>query len=340
MNYSEYKVEDFMLDESFQRYAGGKHPKDTAHWEEVLARYPEKKTEIEEAKKILGYLTFQGQPVPKEVFEEDLARIKAFMVTQPRQQFFRRYWMGLAASIGLLVLLGLGNYYLKFLHHKPESSISKNIKYIEKKVGKGHKLTTYLEDGSKVKINAESKLKIPQHFAADKREVYLEGEAFFEVARDTTRAFIIHTGHYRTTVLGTSFNIKAYPGEEIIKVAVATGKVMVEDSLTADNVELASNQMAVCQQRRIEKTTFDISEELGWKEDILIFKNADIKVLARELERWYGVKVELQNTRNIEKLFTGRFHNENLESILKGMGFALNFTYEIQSDTIRIQGKK
>jgi ferric-dicitrate binding protein FerR (iron transport regulator) len=98
--------------------------------------------------------------------------------------------------------------------------------------------------------------------------------------------------------------------------------------------------MAVCQQRRIEKTSFDVSEELGWKEDILIFKNADVKALARELERWYGVNVELQNTGNIEKLFTGKFHNENLESILKGMGFALNFTYEIQSDTIRIQGKK
>lgn len=341
MDYSKYEVEDFMLDESFQRYAVEKNTKDSAYWEEVMKRYPDKRAKIEKAQQILGYLTFQGQPIPEGVFEEDFSRIKTFITARSRHQFFlKKYWLGLAAGISIFILSGMGAYY--YFSHVPEAgqAATEGIQYIEKVVGKGQKLIVFLEDGSKVKINAESKLRIPQHFAAGKRNVYLEGEAFFEVAKDTTRPFIIHTRHYQTTVLGTSFNIKAYPGEEAIKVAVATGKVMVEDSLTADSVELAPNQMAICRQRQIEKTSYKAGEELAWKDDILVFKNADIRALARELERWYGVKIELRNTENIEKQFTGRFQDESLETILKGTGFALNFEYEIKGKNIIIKGKK
>ncbi len=116
------------------------------------------------------------------------------------------------------------------------------IVQIEKSTEPGQKLSFHLEDGTKVILNAGSKIWYPSNFNIHEREVILEGEAFFEVSKDASRPFRIVTESVVTTALGTSFNINAFPSNENIEIALVTGKVSVEGIIQSGNkTRLSSN---------------------------------------------------------------------------------------------------
>ena len=158
---------------------------------------------------------------------------------------------------------------------------------IESKADYGSKVNIRLVDGTQVKLNSGSKLTYPEEFTGVERRVTLTGEAFFEVAKNAKMPFIINTGNINTTVLGTSFNVQA-SGENEVRVAVLTGKVKVADTLNQQEVFLLPEDLAIVQTANgnITKTKFDAALEFGWKDGKLVFKEASLKEVLIQLEKW------------------------------------------------------
>ncbi len=214
---------------------------------------------------------------------------------------------------------------------------------------KGQKLRFYLPDGSVVWLNAGSKIKYPSTFGEKTRNVELEGEAFFNVVRDTTRKFIIKTGSIETVVLGTSFNVQALPEYNDIRVAVKSGRVLVENviqnpnqvSVLKDSVVLQPSQMAIFNkaENKLEMTDCNIDDIIGWKDGILVFNDADLSNVINDLERWYGVNFVVDSQIKTNHLFTGDFENNSLEYVLQGICYASDLNFKIDGNTVFLYEK-
>jgi hypothetical protein len=160
-----------------------------------------------------------------------------------------------------------------------------------------------LADGTEVWLNATTKLRFPFKFTGDKREVYLEGEAFFNVAKNAAQPFIVHTEKTDIQVLGTTFNVSAYKNS-ITSTALVTGAVTSKTGSTA--VTLKPGQAAVLNNNnKFDIQDFDSDEVLAWMKGIYIFQNTSLQDIGKVIERWYGVKVIIDNPAIAAKKFTG-----------------------------------
>jgi len=153
-----------------------------------------------------------------------------------------------------------------------------------------------LPDSTQVWLNASSTLEFPQHFKTDKREVTLSGEAYFDVRHAEQTPFIIHTGKISTTVLGTSFNIKAYPDRPHIIVSVSTGKVKV----SYDNIPLATlvkGQQVKVNSRlnTVEEKKIAPAEVAAWQKGNMSYDDEALEDIVADLERLYSVKIRIDN---------------------------------------------
>ena len=204
----------------------------------------------------------------------------------------------------------------------------------------GQKLSIQLSDGSRVILNSSSKLVYNDFFGSDERVVYLEGEAFFEVNRDTLRPFKVITGSISTTALGTSFNVNSFSQNKAIEIALVTGKVLIEEqSSTERSVLLIPGEMATFNKQAgdLSKSKFNIRDLTGWKDGIIVFRNARYGQVIEKLERWYGVEISEDRIPMKDWNFTGTFENENLENLLNTLQFEYEFTYQIDKKKVNIK---
>lgn len=200
-----------------------------------------------------------------------------------------------------------------------------------------------LPDSTVIVLNAGSTLRYPPVFAAGTREVTLEGEAFFDVAPDPRKPFIIHTGALNTTVLGTSFNITAYKSAAQVSVTVLTGKVAVMDTLSQQSVTLLAKQ----------KVTFDpgtaalltSTEEkpenaMAWSNGQLIFEETPLGEVVETLSRRYNVRITLTDQRLAGYRFNGAFETESLDDILKIITTLTKTSIKREGATIELVSKR
>ena len=168
----------------------------------------------------------------------------------------------------------------------------------------GGEFDMVLADGTRVWLNSATKLRYPTRFTGKNREVYVEGEAFFSVCKDSFHPFIVHTegGHVR--VLGTEFNLSAYPGERTIT-TLAEGKVEVNDKIS--KVCLKPGEQAICTKgaRFIEVKDVDVSLFTSWVKGVFEFENMSLLAISRQLSRWYGVSFQFEDEDCAERCFTG-----------------------------------
>lgn len=150
-----------------------------------------------------------------------------------------------------------------------------------------------LADGSKVWLNSASSLRFPVFFTSDTREVELKGEAYFEVSKDNKRKFTVRSGNQSVEVLGTRFNIKAYPDEPLINTTLIEGSIRVIQ-LTTKNSELLSpgDQSELGENIKVKR--INAQAEVAWKDGYFNFKNADIETVMRQLGRWYGISARYE----------------------------------------------
>lgn len=239
-------------------------------------------------------------------------------------------------------LLFIGMSYLAFLvveeHNVYVEDKVVSYHWIERNVRPGHKLELVLPDKSKVLVNSNSKIKFPSSFGPESRNIYLEGEAFFEVKKEADRPFRVYSGGLTTEVLGTKFNIRS--GKQKTDVALLEGRVKVSISEKAEEqLILIPGQLVAYYPKKPENlhnSTFDIENSFLWKDGIIRFDNESFKSIIQRLEKWYGVDFQVKGKVNLERTVSGSFANDNLKNMLTGLAFTLDFIYVIEKDFITI----
>lgn len=255
-----------------------------------------------------------------------LEKIKEKDIPQKSQQ----RWLTplkVAASIAAILVLAF------FLGHQPDEPV-KEIKYITKSTQVGQRATYKLPDGSTVYLNAGSSISFPERQEGSVRKVVLKGEAFFDVQRNPDKPFVVESANLRTQVLGTSFNIRAYP-EKDIAVTVVTGKVQVEPLRTTESGEskllLNPNEQAVysLDSDQLSFAKVDARKSLAWHSKELVFENMDMEEVLSMLEIRFDQRIILDNDAMGNCIIRkAKYEKESLETILKGLQSFLDFRYE------------
>ena len=197
--------------------------------------------------------------------------------------------------------------FLSYLPTDDVRVVAHEIVYNKLSIPRGGEYRIELEDGTKVWINSASRLQYPVVFSGDTREVYLEGEAYFEVRRDSSRPFIVHAGQQKVTVLGTSFGITCYGNEVNDYTTLVSGKVNVELEqgkqafMLEPGMQVEYNKVSgMVRERRV-----DVAEFVAWKEGKYVFKQKRLEDILSTLSRWYDFEVFYQNSEMKEVLFSG-----------------------------------
>ncbi|MCG8307194.1 MAG: FecR domain-containing protein [Cytophagales bacterium] len=375
MGYTNYRVEDFLEDDKFIEWILTNDPEINDFWESWIDGHPERKQALMDAKAILLNLDFKKHALTAEEKLELYNAIEAKTTHKDIQGAFEifRHYMGDAQSgaaqsgetgsksgsdqrpaevtdtyrgsskrswykvaallIAIVSLAGIIGYILYTTSSEPETLMTKEI---VKQNPKGQRLTTYLPDGSKVILNASSKLRYNSPFEGDRRMVELDGEAFFEVEKDTARPFIVAANGVTTTALGTSFNVNAKQ-EDRVEVALVSGKVRVTNSTMQSIVLIPGNFAVSSRLGDLVVRKFDQLEVVGWKDGILSFNESSFSEIIDKLEEWYGVDFKIDGGSINQVHYTSTYQNASLDEILKGVSFVYHFEYKISGDTVEIK---
>ncbi len=253
----------------------------------------------------------------------------------PAQGFARQLFLRVAAISVLGLLLGAAAYFVYAPQAKPTAA------YVQSIVPNGKKMTVRLADGTHVWLNAGSRFRYPKSFASATRRVFLEGEAYFEVMPDQGKPFMITSGSVTTTVLGTSFNVKAHPADSTVEVAVLTGRVSVKADSTRQTVLLPAQKAVYDLARnelRVEKAR-NPADYAAWREGGIILESVRMDGIARMLERKYGVTVRFANPATKNCRVTAKFGNVPLAKVLFAVCGAAGATYKTKGNRVVIKGK-
>ena len=256
--------------------------------------------------------------------------------TRPLHLFLR-----IAASLILLLALAIGGY--RLLTTQDADNPSTDL--VQKLNAKGVKSSIALSDGSKIWLNADSKIQYPAKFTGNTREVFLNGEAFFDVEKNPEKPFIIHLANGTIQVLGTSFNVKAYDDEEVVETSVATGKVAfiprTKKKIQSDTIFLTPNKKVVYELKTEQATTSSTAseEDKAWIEGKLIFRSMLFEDIAIALERNFGKRVVFLDQETAGYRLTGSFENNTLPEILYYLAKTKFFHYKISDEQILISSR-
>jgi transmembrane sensor len=272
------------------------------------------------------------------------------------------------AAIGLLLItLGIFGYF----YFRPSDQIS----YNEIITRTGQKAQVTLSDGTKIWLNASSKLRYPSNPKGNEVHVFLQGEAFFDVVHNEKRMFQVHASDLNIKVLGTAFNVKSYPEERIVETTLVRGKVRIEgkNERPEDFVILLPNQKASylgssaklivteSTNKNVQARSDDIVQvkaiasrsnativlsnhvntlfETSWKDGRLDFADEQFSSLIIKMERWFGVKIAIQDEKLEKVRYTGTFEKETIEQALHALSMSLPFKFDINKDSITIKSK-
>ncbi|MDW8850825.1 DUF4974 domain-containing protein [Flavobacterium sp. MMLR14_040] len=216
------------------------------------------------------------------------------------------------------------------------------VVYNTLKVPYGKRFKLQLSDGTVVNLNSGTTLKYPEQFGLNgKRNVYLTGEAFFEVAKDKTHPFIVHANKVEVEVLGTKFNVSAYPENPTVNSTLIEGSIQMAEAENKSNaVLIVPNQMATWQNNSKKITTkfVDTSIYAAWTKGDIAFKDTPFSTIAKIIERTYDVKIINENSDLARQSFTGsiKISESSVENILELLKRDTPFNYAINENTITI----
>ncbi|MCG8322656.1 MAG: FecR domain-containing protein [Cytophagales bacterium] len=250
-----------------------------------------------------------------------------------------------AAVMAFFVVTGLLAYY--FGHRSPKVMEDQyGMTEVIKSNPRGRKSTITLADGTTVYLNSESKIIYPDRFSDAIRIIQLEGEAFFEVAPDKNKPFIVRTNYLALRVLGTSFNVKTFNDSDEVTIALATGKVEITDAGTnkkaSETVTLNPGQAVIFNKTAAafgQISDFDPNYVYGWKDGLIYFDKASLREVIEKLERWYDVKIIVENKPSNKWVYKAYHKNESLELVLESMAHNEAFDFEIKDKLVTIKFK-
>ncbi len=196
----------------------------------------------------------------------------------------------------------------------------------------GQRARVQLGDGTIVRLNVGSRLRIPATFAVESREVFLEGEAYFDVASSPRHPFTVHAREAVVQVHGTAFDVLAYDDVDSVAVVVAEGVVSMraQRSPASAAVTLTAHQAGTLDAAgSVHVAPADPARRLGWLEGRLVFEDEPLREVGRTLERWYGLTVHVADAELGERRLTAQFADESITGVLKVVASALDARYEL-----------
>ncbi|MEM6377723.1 MAG: FecR domain-containing protein, partial [Bacteroidota bacterium] len=201
---------------------------------------------------------------------------------------------------------------------------------------RGQKRTVNLPDGSKIRLNYESQLKIPEKFADSARTVFLNGHAYFDIARKPDRPFIIYTENTKTQVLGTSFDINTSKKEGETEIIVTSGKVAFsEKGQEVNKVTLTVNDRAVLSaDRSISTSEVHANRLTAWIDNRIIFDGETLEEIIQVLEPWYDVQITVENEVLLTQDFKFSKDNPTISEVLDRLSFLGSFNYQMDGNKI------
>lgn len=356
-------IEELLADESFIGYCRASSPEDIRKWEWYVREYPEKRALIEHARE--QYLDLFNAIAAEDLDEQAAAlrqRLDAVQTApvismlepgRTRARFF--FFLKAAAAAVVVFLLG---YYGFQQVDLPEADALRGFEALN-----GERKSIQLPDGSVVTLNAGSTVQLGSGFGESTREIFLQGEAFFDVKSDPRSPFIVHTPAVDVKAVGTAFNVKAYPNDKIVETSLISG--VVEVTLKEKNnakLFLRPNQKVQWKLAEPEKgasqelalsapeeksvaiadmvlTDLGEPKEIAWTQNKLVFDNDNFSDIGSLLERWYGVKMEFVDQDIRDYRFTGIFEKEELGTVLRVLKESRDFNYEVirgNTTTVRL----
>lgn len=347
------RLDDFLNDDDFRRWVLEENKNDrNLYWSGWAANNPDKAGRFRQAIQVLESLRDESVPWAEERKIRTLRNIRSAIrkaqgaretnILQPRDWYrLPRVWYKTAAAAAILLFFSLAVWQLGRDSHVPSSEIAFSD-WVTESNKSGQRSEVVLPDGSIVALNAESELKYDRlDFGKGHRDVFLTGEAFFEVRKNPESPFRVHSNELITTALGTSFNIRAY-ADLLTRVQLATGRVSVnrdrKSSPAGEAVLLEPGQEAVLgRDEKLQVRHIAVSRIDAWRNGILLFDRTPFREAVKTLERWYGVEITVKGLGAGEPVLTGRFDNEQLGKTLESMQFSLGFRYTIDRRWVMIE---
>ncbi|MGA2408118.1 MAG: FecR domain-containing protein [Bacteroidales bacterium] len=244
---------------------------------------------------------------------------------KPRQKLIRIYMN--AAAILLLPLLIAGGLVFSYLGNHGKSTTDQLVSSTIY-APLGARVSFNLPDGTTGMLNSGSKLSYTLPFT-NNRQVKLKGEAWLEVNRDEDHPFEINTCNSTVKVLGTNFNVSAYPAENYVEVVLQKGSVEFQDNKGDEKVTMVPSERLVFQNGNISKSVTDPAKYSAWTEGKLVFRSDPMAEVARRIERWYNVKIILADSELEKYSFRATFLDDTLEEVLRCLSMTSPIRYRI-----------
>ena len=356
MKFDAIDVAQLLSDESFINYCKKSSPEDVAFWEKYKRENPDRALvdyANEKFVEIFNALAEADIDEQQMKLKNRLNLLEESAIIQQKGFTNKRYGkilsLVLKLSAAAAVVLSVGLFTIDYYNTGNNKSMKTFV------AAYGERKNIQLPDGSDVTLNAGSKIEIDESFGVAYRNVYLEGEAFFDVKHNTKVPFIVNTPAMDVKALGTAFNVKAYMNEEITETSLIKG--LVEITLNESNnriIVLYPNQKikwehplakTYSNKSPVKNGTLSIKgslmqnlvvsdngdiKETAWRENKLIFEDESFRDIAILLERWYGAKIEFKDDTIQDYRFTGIFEKEDLETVLNFLKESRSFQYKIE----------
>ncbi len=254
--------------------------------------------------------------------------------------FYRRAWVRSAAVLAI-ILFPL--YVIYFQQERPPEENTPELKMISKSNPTGQKSMIQLPDGSKVWLNSDSHISFNEGFSDSLRSIKLEGEAYFDVVRDSLRPFVVDFESLSVTVLGTEFNISAFEADKDLRVTLVDGSVQVSNTSQENNLILEPGTGLVYSKvkNHFHEFSKNSNPELfrkttEWRHGKLIFDGRNFEDFVKEIKRWYGVEVQVVGTPPKGWNIRASFENEILTNVMDAVSYNKAFKYILKDKELTI----
>lgn len=363
----DFSVEELVCNDSFQQYCQGSDLENCKLWEEWICERPGNALEIEEAREIVCILTAkQGSRIEQrqelisginqsEAFTELIAGGTGTILKHSsiQNRRFYKYIGGVAAAMIIISSI--------WIIQKQSSSLGLIATNAPEKIinsGSAIRKTVILSDGTLITMGRESSIRFRQNFSNGKRELWLSGEAFFDVKHDRAHPFTVHTNSNNIHVLGTVFNVKAYPGAVSTETTLIHGSVRVNAKKYSDfAVILKPNEKLISYNRSSDNQNIDRSsysilpvksstagtgkpDEIKWVRNRLDIEDEPLAVIAKKLQHWYGITIIVTDDEVKNYHYSGVFENENVIKTLEALQLSYPFKFTVEQDRITISKSK
>ncbi len=244
-------------------------------------------------------------------------------------------WMKYAAMIAVILVIGGGSGYWLYQN-------GNNQHMMVAVANEGIVKEIILPDGTKVWLNNSATLKYPREFSEKARNVYLDGEAYFEVTKNRHKPFTVQSDAMRVRVLGTTFNFKCDKNYRIAEVTLIEGEIEVKGNKEEGQIILAPGQRAELNKNngRLTVKQVDAKMDAVWHDNLIPFQKADIFTISKALERFYDIKIILSPDMRADKTYSGVLKKKStIESVLKSLQNSISIDYKIVGNNIFISPK-